>query len=184
MEKWQKIEGYKPIYEVSDQGRVRSIARPTPSRGGSVYNRKEKYLSPGNVRGYLQVVLFAEDGTKKKESVHRLVATAFIPNPENRSEVDHINGDRTDNRAENLRWATRKENCNNPVSINRWQKRKGELSRNKRGIRAYTLDGKLVGEWPTITMAAKETGTGRVGISAVARGKRKTTNNLIWEYYG
>lgn len=183
MENWRQIEGCKPIYQVSDKGRVRSVARTTKVRGG-ISCRKEHYLKPASGNGYLRVILFTEEGKRVHALVHQLVAKAFIPNPDNCVEVDHIDGNRANNEVKNLRWSNRKENCNNPLSIEKHKAWVGEKAKRKRSIRAYDLSGNLVGEWPTITIAARETGTGRVGISAVAKGKRKTANNLIWKYNG
>lgn len=96
MENWKDIAGYEGRYQVSDMGRVR--------------NKTGRILSPAkNSRGY-QRVLLCKDGKKKNHSVHRLVALAFVPIGREGLEVNHINGIKTDNRAENLEWVTRSEN--------------------------------------------------------------------------
>lgn len=98
-EQWKTITGYEGRYEVSDKGRVRSLT--------GVFLL---YLKPSaNSCGYFQVQL-RKDGNRKPLLVHRLVALAFIPNETHRDCVDHVSGDHTDNRLENLRWVTRQEN--------------------------------------------------------------------------
>lgn len=100
-ERWRNVVGYEGSYLVSDLGRVFSLPKKT------TYGR---ILSPGhNTYGYQRVCL-SKNGRKETRSVHRLVAEAFIANPDNKQEVNHINGIRDDNRAENLEWATRSEN--------------------------------------------------------------------------
>ena len=102
MEIWKEIKGYEGLYEVSSEGRVRSLI------GGN-------YLSFKSFNNYQRVGLCIHS-KQKWFLVHRLVAQAFIPNPDNKPEVDHINCDRMDNRVENLRWVTSKENSNNPLT--------------------------------------------------------------------
>jgi len=102
MEVWKEIEGYEGLYEVSSEGRVRSII-------------KGNYLTFKSLNKYQRVGLCVHS-LQKWFLVHRLVAQAFIPNPDNKPEVDHINCDRSDNRVENLRWVTSKENNNNPLT--------------------------------------------------------------------
>lgn len=183
MEIWKQIQGYKPIYQVSNYGRVRSIARQTNANGG-VFHRKEKMLTPIQDRaGYWFVYLYREDG-KHTVPVHRLVAQCFVDNPQNKPEIDHIDGDKSNNIPENLRWVTHRENCANPVTSVKQKKYVEGRAKHKCNIAAYTKEGKFVGSWETITMAAKATGTNRHSISYAAKGKYKTSNNLIWKYNG
>lgn len=116
IEIWKDIEGYEGIYQVSTLGRVRSIDRVT--KVGNIYkNYKGRVLTPSkNPAGYKTVSLIKE-GHKKTHTIHTLVAKAFIPNPENKEEVDHINTIKEDNTIYNLRWTTRLENINNPLSL-------------------------------------------------------------------
>lgn len=99
-EEWRPIAGYEGRYEVSNLGRVRSL---TTRSGGHM-------LRPGWRGPYNKVALFQESATVYP-SVHRLVAEAFVSNPNALPEVNHLNGVKTDNRAENLEWATRRSNA-------------------------------------------------------------------------
>jgi hypothetical protein len=98
MDNWVGAVGYESFYQVSDMGRVRSIAR-----GVELSQQKNSRT------GYVSVKLKSIN-PKTRYSVHRIVAMAFIPNPLNKPTVNHINGDKTDNRVENLEWATYSEN--------------------------------------------------------------------------
>ena len=112
-EVWKPVVGWENTYSVSNLGRIKSIGRTVIKMGVYPSFLKEKILSQHKMRsGYLMVGLNEYPRPDKSSTVHRLVAIAFIPNPENKSDVNHINGIRWDNRVENLEWATRKENVN------------------------------------------------------------------------
>ena len=104
---WKPIKDYEGLYEVSNLGRVKSLNYRKTG--------KEKILKNIECRGYLAVCL-TKNGKQKLFKVHRLVAETFIPNPESKPCIDHINTIKNDNRVKNLRWVTHKENNNNPLT--------------------------------------------------------------------
>ena len=107
-ERWRWVPGYEGRYAVSDCGDV--LSAPHGSIDGCILKRRVSN------NGYLSVSLFY-DGTYRNELVHRLVAKAFIPNPDGKPQVNHINGDRQDNRVENLEWATASENIKHKYEV-------------------------------------------------------------------
>ena len=109
---WRPIVGYEGLYEVSNTGRVRSLDRYVKCDYEKYRLHKGKVLSPGKDKdGYLSVVLSC-NGKHKKIAVHRLVAQAFIPNPDDLPIINHKDEDKTNNRVDNLEWCTVKYNMN------------------------------------------------------------------------
>ena len=104
MEIWKDVPGYVGLYQVSNYGNVKSI----------LYNKILKSCWRNSKKEYKTVYL-SNCNKRKTFSIHRLVAAAFIPNPNNKPCVDHIDGNRLNNHVDNLRWATHLENNNNPI---------------------------------------------------------------------
>ena len=154
---WKPVVGFEGLYEVSNLGRVKGVSRKS-KRGNHWISVKETILKTGTSMGYPFVNL-RRSGRVKSVKVHRLVAEAFIPNPENKKEIDHKNTTKTDNRVSNLHWVTRSENCRNPISLSRMiASVTQEGVHEKRKIACYTRNGDLVAIYPSIDEAAKAVG--------------------------
>lgn len=124
---WKDVVGYEGLYQVSNLGRVKSLARTVIRSNGVPLYCKEKVLKTAKISGYPLVDL-RKKGNRKVIQVHRLICLAFLPNPENKPQVNHKNGVKTDNRLENLEWATRSENSKHAflIGLNKPNMLKGE----------------------------------------------------------
>jgi hypothetical protein len=111
---WKKVVGYESYYEVSNLGNVNSFDRYIPTRKGSGKQTGRNIILQKSVKGYLMALLSVDKKTLYT-GAHRLVAKAFIPNPLNKPQVNHINGIKHDNRVENLEWCTGSENIKHSV---------------------------------------------------------------------
>ncbi len=122
MEIWKKVVGYEGIYEISSYGRLRVLLKYRKYR-----DYQSKILNPSNDKdGYLRTCL-TKNKKRKSVFIHRLVAQSFIPNPENKHCVNHINGIKTDNRVENLEWVTHSENNKHAIKLGLSGQAPGEL---------------------------------------------------------
>jgi hypothetical protein len=169
---WIAIEGFEGRYEVSDEGLVRNV-------------RSLRVLKPRTAgAGYMQVCL----GAGNYSYVHRLVAAAFIPNPDGLPQVNHLDGDKTRNARENLEWCSRSRNlkhayetglldgtaCKNPV--------RGYEHARSRPVRMLSDTGHISITYPSIREASAETGIDQSTIHGAAHGKFKQAGGWRWEF--
>lgn len=190
---WKKIEDFEN-YEVSANGEVRSL---NYARSGESGLLKPQMSS----NGYL-VVGLSKNNKHCTKTVHRMVAQAFIPNPCRLRDVDHINGDRTDNRVENLRWCSHKDNTNYNICRHRMSEahtgkilsdqHRSNISKGNKGkpkpycekkINQYSLDGEFIKTWKSTMEIERELGFRHNNISNACKGKLKTAYNYKWKYF-
>lgn len=164
---WKDIEGYEDLYQVSNMGRVRSL-------------RRNIILRQGIRNGYERVVL-STNNIPKKYSVHRLVAHAFIPNPDNLPQVNHKDENRTNNCADNLEWCTQEYNINYGTG----NKKRGLSNTNgkcSKHVLQYTKDGCFIKEWKSTMDIERNLGFDNANISKCCRGKQAYGYSYIWKY--
>ena len=166
LEIWRPAKGYD--YEVSNFGRVRNA-------------KSKRLLKPFSSRGYLQV-LFSKDGVRKTYYVHRLVAEAFIPNPDNLPCVNHTTEDRTRNEAWLLEWCSYSYNNSFGTCMKRRAKALLNCPSTSKRVAQYTLEGNLISIYPSLMQAYRETGADYRHISDCCLGKIKTSGGYIWRY--
>ncbi len=172
-EQWKDVAGYDGYYQVSSCGRIKSVERYVQDRFGikAPYRIPEKILKPKHKRGgYLQVNL-SMHGRAHPYSIHRMVAEAFIPNPDHLPTVNHKNEDKTDNRVENLEWCSQAYNNEYGTRTERSQMNQKQ----RRNVRMLSLDGEILRIFPTCFSAARY-------ITGEPKGKslrvRVTDNNI------
>lgn len=185
-----KIYDYRGFYKVSNAGDIKSL-----------HGKNERIIKQFiNNKGYYIVNLHKKNNVKKI-TVHSLVAHMFIENLENKPEIDHIDGDKSNNNVKNLRWVTRKENLSNVISKERhkkamknreitdeWKKNISNATQGSKNPRAkkiiqYDLSGNLIKVWDYIKQASEELLINKSGIINCCRGKNKTAGGYIWRYY-
>lgn len=176
-ENWKEIPGYNGRYYVSDLGRVKSVdtmveminrgTRCKAIRHGCML----KLHKCKKHKDYLCVHLF-KNGIGKYYSVHRLVAQAFIPNPEGKPQVNHKDENPANNAASNLEWATAQENSSYGSRPSKYYKR----------VRMIGEDGRTIKIFPSLKDAAAAVGVKYPSISAVCHGRQKTVKGYRWAY--
>lgn len=182
--KWLPVVGYEGLYEVSERGDVYSI-------------KSGRTLTPwdsGN--GYFRVELFDKSHKSKQVHVHRIVASAFIPNPHNLPYVNHKDQNKANNTASNLEWCTPEYNTNYGDAISRRVKSAEwyyKSDRCKKGMSAvgksrskqvmqFDLFGNLIAEYPSASEASRATGIHISNIFHSCKGRTKHPSKFIWKY--
>lgn len=182
MEAWKDIKGFEGIYQISNMGRVKSFKADPNGRILSIKNSKGDYLN----------IVLCHGNKRRSVKVHRLVAEAFIPNPDNKPEVNHKDGNKQNNRADNLEWVTRRENHRHALDRNP-NMIKGIIRYNRytrpKTIQQFSLDGNFVAEYPNAAEASRVTGICQRNILQVANmdeyrpGKtRRQAGGFIWRF--
>jgi len=167
---WKDIKNYEGLYQVSNWGRVKSLKRLVKRLNGYL-TVPEKILQPLiQSNGYYYVGL-VKNNKRINYKIHRLVAEAFIDNPNNYKEVNHKDECKTNNVVSNLEWCDRKYNQNYGTRTEKCSKK----------VYQYTLDGKFVKEWKSTAECARN-GFNQSSVSACCRGIIKTYKGFIWSY--
>ena len=187
---WKAIEGTGGQYEVSNTGKIRS-------NNYLGHGKQRELCLVADHKGYLRVRIYIEGGGKTVK-VHREVAKAFIPNPENKPEVNHKDGDKRNNRADNLEWATPGENTIHAYNsglkekTREWCRHMGltvgrvalekQREERKTPVIATRLSDGATFKYPSQAEAADATGAPQPNIHKVLSGQRKSANGFSFRY--
>lgn len=174
---WKSINGYEGKYEISNLGRVRSNSKHKKIN-------EDKCLSPApNKRGYLTVSLF-KNGKHLTKKIHRLVAQAFLPNPENKPQVNHIDGDKTNNCVDNLEWATQEENIQHSYKLGLHKRFFGKDNHLSKTVIQYDLKMNEIERFGSLYEIKRKKGFFPSIISKCCNNKKycKTAYGYIWKY--
>lgn len=191
-----EIRDYTGLYQVSNYGNVRSVDRTVVSNIGRLCAIPGKVLKKRKRErdGYYDVGLY-KNGKCHYVMVHKLVASAFVPNPNNLPVVDHINTNKEDNRPENLRWVTVLDNLMNPLSMAKREPGKEESNRKRLqtfieiGAKTaehitlqFDLNGNLIQEFRSTMDVQRKLGFSASSIARCCRGVKPTAYGYIWRY--
>ena len=177
IEKWRDIRGYEGLYQVSNFGRVASLGRKISRRLTSTLILKQ-YLLPN---GYLFIRL-SKNSKYTNKLVHRLVAEAFIPNPNNLPQVNHKDEDKTNNVWSNLEWVSASRNSNYGTRNTRISNVLANCESTSKRIAQYTKNLELVRIFPSAKEIQRELGYCNGNIIRVCKGHRPFAYGFIWKY--
>ena len=181
-ETWRSVVGYMDLYEVSNLGRVRSLDRTYTLKDGRPQSAKGRIMSQTTTKcGYWSVRL------RKPESrytfrVHRLVAQAFLENPDGLPYINHKDENKKNNRVDNLEWCTPKYNINYGSTREKLSASHKQNPIYSKPVEQYTMDGQFIRSYPSAKEAAKQTGLYAQNIGACCRGIYAHSGGFHWRY--
>lgn len=169
---WKDIKGYEGLYQVSNLGNIKSLEKIQVFPNGGLNIRKEKALKPNKMsNGYLNVRLY--NSKQKGYGIHRLVAQAFIPNPNNYSQVNHIDGNKQNNFVDNLEWCDASYNQKHAIQTGLKKVHK---------VKQYDLKGNYIKTWKSIKEITNYYNISHACIINCCNGKLEKTHNYKWQY--
>lgn len=166
-EEWRPVVGYEGLYEVSNFGRI--VACEKIDKSGIL--RKRKILKPCKRKGYC-IIGLGTVGNRKTRSVHRLVAEAFIPNPQNFPQVNHKDENKSNNNIDNLEWCTNDYNIHYGSGI----------IRKSHGVVQLSKSHEIINKYNSILEASKKTGIAKTSIYNAAHGRQNSAGGFLWMY--
>lgn len=184
-EQWKDIKGYEGLYQVSNFGRVRSLDRYVNCgiRNNNKVLKKGKIIKQSISNNYLRVGL-CNGKAQKSKLVHRLVAKAFIPNPNNYLCINHKDENKLNNCWNNLEWCTNKYNNTYGTRLTRISKKMQNNKKLSKAVNQYDLNNNFIKKWESTKQIERELGINNAHINACCQNKkhRKTSGGFIWKY--
>lgn len=176
------LVGYEGFYMINTCGEVYRLPYTKRRKDGSFFTMSFKKLKLSIKQdGYL--VLIISSPKRKSYLIHRAVAEAFIPNPENKPQVDHIDCNKLNNSVDNLRWCTHLENMNNPITKERVRATQLATAKSRqKAVLKFDKKGQLIERFESISEAAAKYGGVTSNISFACLGKRKSVYGFIWKH--
>ena len=175
MEEWRDIKGFEGLYQISSYGRVKSLER-TVWNGKGYYKKSEKIRKGyDNGDGYLYVNL-CKEGKRKQYRINRLVAMAFIPNPNNLPEVNHKDENTKNNCVENLEY------CSRSYNINHGTRNKRVAKKLSKPVFSVNKESGLIMWWQSASEASRQLGISQGNICDCLKGRQKSTGGYYWHY--